>query len=109
MIANDKNFKVIRNKGLCPFESPNRFFLKEWGDEGFPLIKFAVIRDIRLVSLNGRCALRFILRRIVVVSFFSPSTYEPTLVSLTSVFVFVACWKGDGAFQPGVGYIFHYP
>jgi|UniRef100_A0A7C6A9S4 hypothetical protein len=30
--------KFVLTKGLCPFESLKRFFLKEKGDEGFPLI-----------------------------------------------------------------------
>uniref|UniRef100_A0A7C6ECV5 4-hydroxythreonine-4-phosphate dehydrogenase PdxA n=1 Tax=candidate division WOR-3 bacterium TaxID=2052148 RepID=A0A7C6ECV5_UNCW3 len=29
--------ELINTKGLCPFESPKRFFLKTRGDEGFPL------------------------------------------------------------------------
>jgi len=38
----DEGFPLI-TKGLCPFESPKRFFSKTRGDEGFPLIfKFLV-------------------------------------------------------------------
>uniref|UniRef100_A0A7C6A7W8 Gingipain domain-containing protein n=1 Tax=candidate division WOR-3 bacterium TaxID=2052148 RepID=A0A7C6A7W8_UNCW3 len=43
---------VVSTKGLCPFESPKRFFLKTRGDEGFPLINNNHKPILKIIKLN---------------------------------------------------------